>query len=253
MGRLIKFEFRRLFSQKGFYICTGILMLITLLQIRSSWNMRVDLGLDGAGFVQESLINSGTTFLFIILLGIFSALFVCEDYSAGTIRVIITRGYSRAKIYFAKLIVLCIAALIMLCLCWISALATAMVVYDGVNTSMNIMFLLAMFGQALLVIAYACLFNAAASAVQKTGGAIALCIVLPMTVTIILTLLETTLNRGRTGNEIELCKYWLERLISDISIVKPPKETLSLVLRAAPIYAAVTTGLGLLFVFKREY
>lgn len=253
MGKLLKFEFRRLFSQKSFYICTAILILINAVLIKSSWSARVSAGLNGEGFVQQSLINSGTTFLFVILLGVFAALFVCEDYSIGTIRVIVTRGYSRTQIYFAKLIVICAGSLIMLFVCWFSALLTAELAYDGAKTSMNVKFLLAMSSQIVLVIAYACLFCAISSAIQKTGGSLALCIVLPMAVTILLTAIETAVSIKNPDSEIELCKYWLERMISDVSIVDPPMKTLGTIFAATPVYIIVTTALGWLSVFKREY
>ncbi len=254
MGKLIKFELRKLLLQKTFYICILTTFLINIFQTRISWAAREITGMGSAGFSMESMVNAGSSFLFTIIIAVFAAIFICEDYNGGTIRVIITRGYTRTQIYLAKLIVLCIAFAVMLLLCWLSAAIAASVVSGGSSDALNLSFIESLLSQLLITLAYACLFNAVCSAIQKNGAAIALCIVLPLAVTILLTSFESSVSGGADASDrIELTKYWLDRMLSNVSSVKPTAESFRIALAASPIYIAATTALGWLAIVKREY
>jgi len=249
MEKLLKLEFRKLFHQRAFYICLAIIVIITVVQVCVTWNYRVNEDIDRVGYVQDSLINCGTTFDFTIILGVFAALFVSEDYSAGTIRIIVSRGFSRTAVYFSKLITLCCAALIMLLGCWLSAYISAKIVYDGAHAALNVMFLVIMLAQLLLILAYACLYNACAILAQKSGSAIAVCVVLPIIISVAITLLEKAFSEA----ELEASRYWLEYLLSALSIVSAEKDAIWDAFKCAPIYITVSVLSGWLLTYKREY
>ncbi len=119
MGQLFRFEFRKLFRQKSFYICGCVLIgLILLTAITLNMIYSLSQGNMEAGGVTVSASDDGFLYTgiymlvgavsssnFTIVLAIFLSLFVCSDYTNGTLKNIIARGYSRTRIYAVKYMV----------------------------------------------------------------------------------------------------------------------------------------------------
>lgn len=106
MRKLLQFEFRKLRQQKSFYICCFLLIVFVLLSAllnkiileHSADPIQAPTGTDG---ITSALASGNIT----LIIGIFTALFVCEDFTDGIIKNIYAKGYSRNKVYFSKLIV----------------------------------------------------------------------------------------------------------------------------------------------------
>lgn len=103
---LLKFEWRKLWRQKSLYICFGIgLLIITLAMLTSK---TFDTLTDAVNTMFVVLSTGFTSFL-----GIFIALFVCQDFAQQTIKNIYARGYRRTTVYFAKYFISLAATLLM--------------------------------------------------------------------------------------------------------------------------------------------
>ena len=107
MTKLLKFEWRKLWRQKSLYICFGIGLLIIALSLLSMKNIFNTV--DDAMTTLFVSLNAGFT----SFLGIFIALFVCQDFAQQTIKNIYARGYRRTTVYFAKYFISLAATLLM--------------------------------------------------------------------------------------------------------------------------------------------
>ncbi len=96
MNNLMKFEFRKLFKQKSFYICTAVMLGMSfiglLLNKALASNPDFNIVLPTASSALLSAVSSSS---FTMVCGIFIALFVCTDYDQQTIKNVYSRGFSR--------------------------------------------------------------------------------------------------------------------------------------------------------------
>lgn len=250
MLNLIRFEFRKLLQSRSLYICSGLLALLSVFSIYSEKALSEKLevaesAVSGIGCLMEALPTS----LIAILLGIFIALFVCEDYSSGTIRNILTRGYSKLAVYISKFIAVLAATLFMSVICCAAAFLAGTVFGSAGDADFGSEQMKILLCQLVTAFAYSSVFFALSCALQKTGGAIACCIVLPMVLSILLKLADTALAE----REIELSKYWLDSLWHSIAYVTVEKDTLRDALLYSVIYIPVSLAAGWLATMKREY
>ena len=106
MEKIIKFEFDKLFRQKSFYVCTIIVLGLTLLSaVSKNVMLSSELGAtiakpDGWSYAASAVSNSQL----MMILGIFTAMFVCSEYDENTLKNIYSRGYGRIPVYIGKYI-----------------------------------------------------------------------------------------------------------------------------------------------------
>ena len=248
MSKLLNFELRKLFRLKAFYICTAVSLLMGIFTFHTFSKG----GADYSGLL--CLVKAVETSSLTLLMGIWIAIFVCEDYSGGTMRNIVTRGYSRTSVYFAKLIALLAGVLITLVLCWVVCAITGTILFDGSDGAFSMSFLNSLAAQLAAVLAYACLCNTIASALQKTGVSVAVCAVMPIAVILLCSILQTAIYaKNGNPNDVFLQEYWLDDIISALSYTEPKQETLSLAFKTSGVYIAASVVLGWFAIFKREY
>lgn len=134
MGQLFRFEFRKLFRQKSFYICgcvlIGLILLtavtLNMIYSLSQGNMEaggVTVSASDDGFLYTGiymLVGAVSSSNFTIVLAVFLSLFVCSDYTNGTLKNIIARGYSRTRIYAVKYMVSLAATTVYTIVCWLT-------------------------------------------------------------------------------------------------------------------------------------
>lgn len=104
MSKLLKFEWRKLWQSKSFYIIFGLGLLSTILfMILGKVLTDVFATPDGNPLASMLVVlsNSG----FVSLLGVYLVIFACADYSQQTIKNIYARGYSRTAVYFSKYLI----------------------------------------------------------------------------------------------------------------------------------------------------
>ncbi len=103
----LKFEWRKLWQSKAMYIIFSLgLISITLMMILSKTLSELTSIFSSPDINATSmLLTALTSGSFITLLGIYIALFACQDYTQHTIKNIYARGYSRTAVYFSKYLV----------------------------------------------------------------------------------------------------------------------------------------------------
>ncbi|MBO4838630.1 MAG: ABC transporter permease subunit [Lachnospiraceae bacterium] len=264
MGRLLRFEFRKLFRQPSFYVCLGVTALLAFLSVYALYSMSqvvmedfssvADLSPSElamlAGFTQASgrgqLVTALSSDNVTLLLGIFTALFICSDYNMKTAKNIIGRGYSRTGWLSAKLagagtacLLFCAAAMA------VSYIAGTAFWKAGEVNSRDITLLLV---QVLIMLGYTALFVFWSVLLRSSGGAIALNLIVPLLLGLLLTILDYLIFKdGDT-----MSKYWLARAMTTASDITVKSKDLWRAGLLGAVYTAVFTGLSYLVVSKRD-
>lgn len=221
MGRLFKFEFRKLFRQKSFYICGGVLIgliLLTAVTLNLLYNMTqgnmeaggVTVSASEAGILYSGIYMLATAVSssnFTIVLAVFLSLFVCSDYTNGTLKNIIAKGYSRTRVYAVKYIISLVATTIYTIICWISGFLSGTAFFGtGSLSSTTGNFIATLLLQLLGNFAYMSLFFLIALLFKKTGGSIAVGIIGPLVLSMIISLADTLTHK----KSFDFADYWLD-------------------------------------------
>lgn len=251
MGKLLHFEFHKLIRQKSFYICLAVAVAMLFISTYTTYLMQKDavdvsqMGIDGMS-VMIGAVSGGTLSM---VIGVFVPLFVCEDYVSGTIRNIVTRGYTRLGIFLAKLIAVLFASAIMTIVCMVAGYLVGVLFCAPGEQPFDAYTVKILLCQLAVMLAEASLFYAISTVLQKTGGAIAICLVLPMVLTIVLALADTALAE----KEIQLSGYWLERINGTLAVFDVKSEDMKKALLTALSYFVVTTVGSFVAIAKKEY
>ena len=251
MGKLLHFEFHKLIRQKSFYICLAVAVAMLFISTYTTYLMQKDavdvsqMGIDGMS-VMIGAVSGGTLSM---VIGVFVPLFVCEDYVSGTIRNIVTRGYTRLGICLAKLIAVLFASAIMTIVCMAAGYLVGVLFCAPGEQPFDAYTVKILLCQLAVMLAEASLFYAISTVLQKTGGAIAICLVLPMVLTIVLALADTALAE----KEIQLSGYWLERINGTLAVFDVKSEDMKKALLTALSYFVVTTVGSFVAIAKKEY
>ena len=218
MGKLIRFEFRKLFRSRYFYVVMGIAMLFivmtgityTIIKALVAGGAATGVTTTSYSFIKGALGNN-----FTILIAVFVAIAATEDNASGTMKNVIGRGYSRLKVFLSKYLVSLIAVIIISALVVLVAILYGTLAFDKGEITDNLAVIIC--GQLFSLVAYHAVFYAIASGFGKIGPAIAVCIIGPMGVTLALTIANTALA-GKTGLDKYLPgNYWLDGLFANFT------------------------------------
>lgn len=202
MGKLFRFEFRKLFRTKAFYVCTIIATLpISLFAILTKFG-------NGLLYVQAALT---TTSMFPVFLGIYMANFVCMDQANDTLKNVYAKGYDRNKIYAAKYIVSLVGAIIMTAVCLLMAYLSGKM-FETVTITPSNDYVLTVLVQFLGVVAYHALYFIVSNSIGRTGGAVAINIAGPSFVTLLLNIIDTTI--ASKGINFTVSPYWISSTLT---------------------------------------
>lgn len=211
MGQLFRFETRKIIRQKSFYICFGISFLILVLNAIimkiSANDAGNDIVFSPVKFSMSAIVGSS----FIMLLGIFTALYCCDDVSNNTMKNIYSKGYSRAKVFFAKYIVSLSASLIVAIAFFLISFMLGKVLGNA-DEAITKTFAGSIILQLLVVVGYHAVYFSLAMIIGKVGGSVALNIVGPMLVFTVLSLLASLLKI-----DFNFSEFWLDSLINPLS------------------------------------
>ena len=184
MAKLLRYQFRRLFKNKSLYICTAVSIAIIFLTALATRALTTFLEGSGApaevnvgGFV--SLKSGMSAGMFTFLAAIMVAIFVSEDYTQETIKNIYGKGYSRGQVYLANYIVSLVEVVILFLAECLIGFAAGSALLGGVG-SMGENYILSLLGVLLVVIAYHAIFFGVSISIRKSGGAVALSIIVPV-------------------------------------------------------------------------
>lgn len=189
MNKLLRFENRKLFQRVSLYILLGVALLMVLFNvlIPNVVNNFFD-DIEDAGDMLSAfgLAPNNTADIFIVkalvsgevatILAVLIALIFTTDYFNRTIKNILSRGYTRTQVYFAKLIVCEGVALCVSVLCMLFAWLMGTVLYAPSALSFGQLF--PVLAAQMAVVAGLCAFFVLLSTRMKNaGGALAIGIV----------------------------------------------------------------------------
>lgn len=129
MLNMIRYEYRRLFQKKSFYICLIITLAVMVFQflllisqeyydypsvvgddfgILNYDNYRIS-GIEyfvrnysPEFYAVQATNNSGTGSIIFMIVAIFTSIFICEDRQLGTIKNIYSKGYARYQVFLSE-------------------------------------------------------------------------------------------------------------------------------------------------------
>lgn len=215
-------------------------MIISLfLNVLTTWGMYKLTGmiggpdevvsLFGADFISTVLqaANNGSLAM---IGGIVIAIFVCSEYSQGTIKNIVARGYSRTKIYFAKLI----AVTVMISAMYIVAIifgALFGLLFFGFSSPLDMTWIGSLSVQLIASIALGAFAYFMSAVFKKMAPAIILILVIPTVLQLILLLVDVF-----AGTNIS--DYWISGVYSSLCTVGLPVDRILISLGVSVAYVA---------------
>lgn len=192
-------------------------------------------------YANACLSDTNVLYIGAVVIGVFTA----SEYSMGTIRNSISRGFSRTQIYFSKLIASSVSMVSIVFAYVLGGAVTSVIMFGfSTDTGNTKMF--------LILISYLCLYLAASAfymmisvIMKKTGHAIAVSIVFPILVESVISVITMS-----NSNLIPLSKFWIFRtFVSTESLCLNGQAYIPMLVAAC--YFVICTSVGLI-VFRRQ-
>lgn len=246
MNNLLKFELKKLFTTKSFYVCLILSAVFIILNGMAVHNLIKDgQEIVNSGFLfAKKAINNGNV---LILSGIFVALFVCEDETSGTIKNIYAKGYSRTQVFIAKFIVSLSGVLLMTFVSILSAFLIGTILWKNTIPLPN-HYYLTLLTQVIIVMAYHSIFFAISIISGKLGTSIAFNIVGPMLIKVVLSMSDAFLK----NNHFKLTNYWLDSFMINLTQEKILLNDVTIAILLCILYAITFSLIGLKLNQKKE-
>jgi ABC-2 type transport system permease protein len=253
MLNLLRSDFYRLFKTKSFYICAAIEVALFILNaLILNWaatltsedravyqSMLPDGGLDFASSVFSGNIQ--------LLIGIIIAIFVTAEFSHGTMKNSVSKGFLRWKIYASKGISMLAAAYLLIFVTFIIGAGVGAVLFGGMGVFTADLF--KKIGiELLLYAALVSFFLLISMVIRNLGGVLAINILGVLTVEPLIYQIIELINKGK----IEFSKY---SLVNNIDFYNSSAAGGDDYLRSAVValvYLAITLILGLLAFRKAD-
>lgn len=245
MGRLLKFEYRRLFKSVSFYVFFAIIAGVSFIRISSASD---DYYGYARNYVSDYILSAYSNTNMILLLAVFIPLYICKNFSHGTVKTVCSKGYGFEKLAFAQLIVV-LSVTVAYCICCLlcETIFSALFFkhsgsFDGVIRSLVL--------QTLCILSFACVFFGLTESVAKNGGAIALNLVFFAMGSLAFSLIETILYK--LGVDTNITDFWLSIVYySSVSRTFEVFDIIKITLTSVA-FAAFFIGAGWLASKKRE-
>lgn len=246
MLNLLSADFYKLKHNKSYWICTLIAVLFGVLIALINWGQ----SRGGSGDIpSEVVINSMAMVIYYntipFFAAIFISMFITSEYTNGTIKSIVSKGFGRELTYLSKLVVAAVATAVIL-------LAAMLTTYIGCSIAFG--FDAADIGKLLQIfafelpphIAFAAFFTMIATVLKNSGSSIAICLSSLMFVDLALSLLTAVLHI-----KLDLGQYWLSKIVGNMCIVNPPIDYVIRAVIVSTVVFIVSTAIGM-FVFKKR-
>lgn len=207
MGKLLRFEFRKLFRAKSFYILAAILVGWIVIDCLLT-------GLPGRFKDPQEIaplypfLKGLITNIFMIVIGLFVAIYCSQDMALGTIKNIYGKGFSRAKVYFSKYIVTLVASFIIAIVVYVVTLPF-FPLFDLSQPIQDNVFLIAL-GIILGIVAYHGIFFAISMSFKHLAASISINMVIPVVISPIVTLIDATALKDIS---FKISPYWIDGLL----------------------------------------
>lgn len=244
MKKILRFEFDKLFRQRSFYVCTiitAIFILISALIDNSLIKSAEGFVMTGWEFAANTISNASLQ----MMLAIFIALFVCDDFTHNTMKNIISKGYDRQSVYIGKYISSLCGMLIIYCVDVLLSFGIGSALW-GMGKPGAL--LKAIVAQLVVLIAYHAMFYAISIFLSKAGGAIAIGIVGPMMIGLLLSLADSLLEPKYPINN-----FWLASIMNTASDSSATTGSLTKALLLCVVYIVAFFASGLLRFKKKQF
>ena len=255
VGKLLRFEFRKLFRRKTLYFAVAITFFTSLAFVATMVEELISDVEDATIILSNITFGQVLATSFSYLYGISMAtlcflgaiivgLVFCEDYSTGTIKLIVGRGYEKTARYTAKAIIVLFCSIIMGVVAPFIGMFIGTAAY-GLNLSFdgfgkaivdagslaanNLFASMAMFFATIIV------FMLIGVLVKKSGAAIAICIGATYVLQIVIVIAEVIMQLNGVEDEV------ITKTISTAANTFPMLYT-SYVSSAALLFADTASG-----------
>lgn len=188
-----------------------------------------------------SQVPPGDTYtVYILMIAIVASLFVTSEFSQGTMKNVIARGFSRSKIYLSKVAVISILGLIYMIFTKVINIVIFTFVYgfgESIATTSDMVKSVGV--EALLIIAFASFFVMIAMVTKSTAGGMSLNIVS-------CTIFGSLLSLGNIAfKDVRFENYFIEGAMMNLMTSVPENEHLrnGLILSAVYFFGAILIGM----------
>ena len=199
-----------------------------------------------------------------LLVAVFVAIFVAGEFSNGTIKMIVSRGYNRSKVYFAKLISSNIASAIMASVIVAFATVAGTIIWGWHNpekgsTASASDILVFIVIQLLLNVAITTMFVAIAMMFKNLGASIAITIASYSFGSIVFMLADAVIKGIAKAVDISVSKIpimpselWIVQSITNMSKYDFSSKDIGIALGVFAGYTIIFTAIGQLMFNKKD-
>ena len=250
MSGLLKSDFYKLSKMKSFPICLLISIAlavgtICLIEFASVGEVEIV----GSECLLSSFVGDARFFIPIVV-----SIFAASEFGFGTIKNIASRGFGRMNIYWSKLIVSCVIALVFQLVYSAAYTGTASILWGFGQVASDFWpHALAVIGLELLItLAFTALFVMVAMLIRQSGGAIAInmCIIMQF-IQMIVSLISAGIDK-LFNTELVLTDYLLSTNASSIAGPDVSGDMMIRELMFGIVYFVVFTAIGLWSFQKRD-
>jgi len=221
MGKLLRFEFRKLFQNKAFYICIAVSLVMFIIttvtyvimdDLMKTMAEETGTPMPSTTYTSVSLLksyySSGSVS---IISAVMVVILTSEDYTNDITKNIYSKGFSREKLFISKYIVALVSIVIMMVVGMLVGFISGLFI-DGVGTPGE-NFVPSIIAIIIVAIAYYSLYFGISLLFKKTGPSIAIAIIAPTTITLLLTLADTFIK----NDNFKFSEYWLDYRLVELS------------------------------------
>lgn len=261
MSNIVKFELRKLFRSPVLWFCVLALIMGNLMNVVVYKMLEImpidmtvtdDMGLglesiltlktNGTNMLMNSIMNSSL----ISVLSIFSALFICEDFSNNTAKNILARGYTRKEMVWSKLVSTTIASISFILFSLITGFFFGWLIGGSIGEWSNSL-LLYMVGQIVAVIAFNAIYMSVSLMLRKAAPTIAITLLSSSFIPLILKGLSSVFEIK--GFDLEMAS--LSNAVMATMSTTYNGDTLQTVLICSAVYLLIGVA-SCFFVFRKK-
>ena len=184
MGKLIKSQLRLVFHNKLFYICLALIALDPIMSFTGIFSSATKNSLVFPSIV--TFIGGQVSTISLI----FVVIFCCYDFSDGTTKNIIGRGYTKTQLLLSKYIVSLIGLFAIYAI--VCVLYFILFIKNGFGFQSNLVYPL--IDSLVGIVAYTVLYGTIAFLIEKNGYGIVACLFLPTIISIGLGIIDSKLK-----------------------------------------------------------
>lgn len=265
MTKLLKVDFYKMFKAKSFYVIGAILTALAAINSYLYAKITLD-ALNESSFLSSLGLNTvnlyssffGNVRSVILYISIFVVLFICSEFSNGTIKNIATKGYHRESIYLSKFITSIFGTIIYVLFIALASYLPYLIVLGNKDTDVFNMpeNFISCFSILLLnIVAYLSVALMLGSLLRKSG--VSIFAVFALNLIASLTILFDTFLKNVIETDFKVSKYTLSENIHFLaesmnSGAAIPSEDLLRIILVPIAFLVVSMVVGLVFFKKRD-